>query len=307
MGLQKISGSILFLSLIIGLVLPQPALAADNQPTKAVDAQAHVTHPQLRVLNIRSISNFRDLGGYLTKDGHSTKWRKIFRAGDLSRFSAKDQSKVSALGIHTIIDFRSDDERIRAPSRWHDEEHQPTTILLPISGNAADWGAKLGRQLQSGKFTREEIRATIIDMYGTVPLANKAEYQALFTNILTSDGQPVLFHCTSGKDRTGIGAALILSALNVPRKTILQDYLLTNEAVNVELMSKTLAKVFSRQSGHDIAPDAIIPLLTVEQVYLETTFSAIDKAYGSMENYLRDALNLTSAKQAQLKQALLNQ
>ena len=306
MRLQIIPGVALSFSLIAGLISPCPAPAKDNQQAKAVDEQAHIAHQQVRVLDIGSISNFRDIGGYLNQEGLTTKWQKIFRSGDLSRFSARDQSKVSALGIHTVIDLRSDEERLRAPSRRHDEAQQPTTILLPIGGSAADWSSKLSRQLQSGDFTREEIRATIIDMYGAVPLSNKTEYKSLFTNILASNGQPVLFHCTSGKDRTGIGAALILSALHVPRKTIIKDFLLTNEAINVELMSKTLAKVFSRQSGHAIDPDAIVPLLTVEQVYLETTFTVIDKAYGSMDNYLRDALDLTSAKRTRLKQALLD-
>jgi protein-tyrosine phosphatase len=157
-----------------------------------------------------------------------------------------------------------------------------------------------------GGFSREEIHATFIEMYAAIPLENMTEYSALFTQILASDTAPILVHCTAGKDRTGIAAALILSALDVPRSTIMEDFMLTNEAIDVELMSKMLAMIFSKNSDYEIDPAAIEPMLIVQPIYLETAFAAIDAEYGSMDNYLQDALGLTAARRAQLKKVLLD-
>jgi protein-tyrosine phosphatase len=283
----------------VGLITPPVVWAVDEPQPDAVAEPA-------RILDIKSVINFRDIGGYVTVDGRSIAWRKIFRSGDFSRFSPKEQAVVSALGIATVIDLRSDKERVRGPSLWYDEADQPDIILLPIGGGAADWSSKLSRQLQEGGFSREEIHATFIEMYAAIPLENMAEYSALFTQILASDAAPILVHCTAGKDRTGIAVALILSALDVPRVTIMQDFMLTNEAIDVESVSKILAMILSKNSDHEIDSAAIGPMLSVQPIFLDTAFAAIDAEYGSMDNYLQDALGLTAARRAQLKKVLLD-
>ncbi|TDJ45227.1 MAG: tyrosine-protein phosphatase [Gammaproteobacteria bacterium] len=286
-------------NLLVGLIAPPVVWGAD-------EPQLDVVAEPTRILDIKSVINFRDIGGYVTVDGRSTAWRKIFRSGDFSRFSPQEQLVVSALGIATVIDLRSDEERARGPSLWYDESDQPEIILLPIGGSAADWFSKLSRQLQVGGFSREEIHATFIEMYAAIPLENMAEYSALFTHILASDAAPILVHCTGGKDRTGIAAALILSALDVPRVTIMQDFMLTNEAIDVGPVAKMLAMILSKNSDHEIDPVAIEPMLIVQPIFLETAFAAIDAEYGSMDNYLQDALGLTAARRAKLKNVLLD-
>jgi protein-tyrosine phosphatase len=289
----------LVFSLLTGFFSPPLVWAADERQPDTVAAPT-------RMLGVKSVINFRDIGGYVTVDGRSTTWRKIFRSGDFSRFSPKEQAVVSALGIATVIDLRSDEERARGPSLWYDEADQPEVVLLPIGGSAADWSSNLSRQLQSGGFSSAEIHATFIEMYASVPLENTPEYSALFAQILANDDVPILVHCTGGKDRTGIAAALILSALDVPRATIMQDFMLTNEAIDVALMAKMLAMIFSRDADSVIDPAAIEPMLIVQPIYLETAFAAIDAEYGSMDNYLEDALGLTEARRVRLKEVLLD-
>jgi protein-tyrosine phosphatase len=290
----------LFLTIALTIFSTTSTIAFTNDKQKN-----HSTDAQIHALNLKSINNLRDIGGYTTKDGQTTKWGLIYRSGDLSHLSSEDQNKLNTSGIKTIIDFRSADERTRAPSRWNSQAPQANIILLPIGGSAADWASEISQRLQAGGFTREEMNSTLIAMYRTVPIDNTAEYKALFEQIFVNTNQAILFHCTSGKDRTGIGAALILSALDVPRETIMQDYLLSNTTIDVEKMSRILAESFSKRSGSPIKPGAIVPILAVEASYLNATFTAIDDTYGSMDNYLREAMGLTDIKRAQLKKALL--
>ncbi len=259
---------------------------------------------QARILDVPGISNFRDIGGYQTTDGQTVKWGHVYRSGELSRVSNVTQAALNTLYLDTIIDFRSDEERDRSPSRWVDDATKPETLLLTIGGNAADWSSKLSRQIQSGAFTAQEIHQTFIETYRAIPQENTDEYAAMFDEILENDG-PVLIHCTAGKDRTGIGAALILSALDVPRDTIMQDFMLTNDAVDLERMLPLLAKIFGRQSGKDINPEAIRPLAAVDAVFLETTFQAIEDSHGDIDTYLNEALGLNDAKRKRLKEILL--
>ena len=276
--------------------------AAGNTPTAEADSFA----VPARILPIQTVMNFRDLGGYATTDGRTTKWRTVFRSGNFARLSPKEQMTLSALNLYQVMDLRSAGERERAPSLWYDDTHRPETVLLPIGGSTADWSSSLSRALQTGDFTSMDMHASFMSMYSTVPLSNAAEYAALFANILASDGRPVLIHCTAGKDRTGIAAALLLAALNVPLDTIMQDFMLSNITIDAERTSKMLAIIFSKQSGKEVDPVAIKPLLTVQPEYLETSFAVIENEYGSVDNYLREALGLTTAKRKQLQQLLLD-
>ena len=292
-------GFVVVVIMLAGFASPFSNCVAEERQIEAI------AEPE-RILDIQSIINFRDIGGYTTVDGRSTKWRKVFRSGDMSRFAAKDQPTVNALGINTVVDLRSDEERVRGPSRWYDEASRPETVLLPIGGSAADWSSSLSRQLQTGGFSRAELNATFIEMYATVPLENTEEYRALFTALLGNADEAMLIHCTGGKDRTGIAAALILAAVDVPRVTIMQDFLLTNEAIDVPRAAKILAMIFSRDADNQIDSVAIEPMLVVDPVYLETAFAAIEAEYGSLDNYFRVALGLTAGRRAELRAVLLD-
>jgi len=297
--MRNYSGLVVVVGMLAGFLSPFSNCVAEERQVDAIAAPT-------RILDIQSIINFRDIGGYTTVNGRSTKWRKVFRSGDMSRFAAKEQPVVSALGINMVVDLRSSEERLRGPSRWYDEASRPEIVLLPIGGSAADWSSSLSRQLQTGGFSRAELHATFIEMYATVPLDNTLEYRALFNALLANGDEPVLIHCTGGKDRTGIAAALILAALDVPRVTIMHDFLLTNEAIDVARTAKMLAMIFSRDADSQIEPVAIEPMLVVDPVYLETAFAAIEAEYGSLDNYFRVALGLTAARRAELRAVLLD-
>lgn len=258
----------------------------------------------IRVIELEGAHNFRDIGGYKTKDGKTVKWGQIYRSDKLSELTDDDYAELTNRNIQQVIDFRSDGERLTAQTDWRGED-VPDIIELSIGGSAAGWSNKLGKQLRSGDFTGADIRATFIDMYGAIPLDNTAQYRDMFDLLVDTDNRPVVIHCTSGKDRTGIGTVLILSALGVPRDTIITDFLLTNETIDLERTALNVAAQFSRNRETPLDAEDLKPLIGVELGYIEAYFTIVEEEYGSVDNYLRHGLDLTAEEQASLKTQLL--
>lgn len=257
-----------------------------------------------RVIKLEGAHNFRDIGGYETKDGRAVKWGQIYRSDKLSNLTDNDYTALSERHIQQVIDFRSDGERLTAQTDWRGED-VPKIQELSIGGNTADWSNRLAEQLGSGDFTGADIRATFLDMYRTIPLDNTEQYRDMFDLLVETTNLPVVIHCTSGKDRTGIGVALILSALGVPRHTIIADFLLTNEVIDLERAAPIVAAQFSRNRDEPLDPEDLKPLLGVELSYIEAYFTTIEEQYGSVDHYLRDGLDVTAEEQAILKAQLL--
>ncbi len=221
--------------------------------------------------------NFRDLGGYPTSDGRFVKWGMVFRTDDMYNLTETDLNYLSDIGMHTVVDFRSENEVAAAADKL------PSTtknhVLLPISpGNM-------------NEIRYENINPAIfIDymklMYSSLCTEDNIiyQYRKFFALLQDETKIPLSFHCSAGKDRTGIGAALFLYSLGVNEDIIIQDFLLSNKY----LESKYAALV------------AQIPELsiasTVEAEYMQITLGSIKENYGSVENYLENTLNVDIAK-----------
>lgn len=162
-----------------------------------------------RALPLERGSNFRDLGGYPGADSRRVAWGRIFRSGALPLLSEADYGLLSGLGIGAIVDLRSVEERAVAPTLLDDRTGalflSNDYSIAPMLANMRS-GAGTGRPLYAGT---ERTLAP--------------QYRMLFRRLLANDGA-VLFHCSAGQDRTGIGAALVLSALGVSREDIVADY-----------------------------------------------------------------------------------
>lgn len=256
-----------------------------------------------RILKLDGTRNLRDLGGYITEDGLSVRWGKLYRSDNLANLSVADKVALQARNITAVIDFRSAMERSMAETDWT-ANGTPEILLHPIGGTAADWSVSLARFLRTGDFSDDDIRNTFLDLYRTIPSHATSEYRALFDVILKDDGA-VLFHCTAGKDRTGIAAALILSALGVPRHVIVRDYMLTNAAVDANHSVERMASAFGARLQRDLDPDSMFPLVGVEEEYLNVMFDSIEADYGSVGGYLERGLKLANEDITALKQLLL--
>jgi len=258
-----------------------------------------------RIIAMPGVKNFRDMGGYKGADGRTMRWGKLYRSGHWAEFAGTPQTAAPAYGITTVIDFRSDAEKKRHPVGWPDG-WTPAYHATPIGGNAAAWVQDLYERLSSSPFPAKELRDQFILAFETIPVANADGLKRFFDIIL--EGEPedrVLFHCTAGKDRTGIAGALLMRALGAAEEDITADFLMTNDAVDLPATSAAIAARLSEKAGRAIEPGDVHPLVGVEPAFLDAAYASIDRAFGSVDAYLEDRLGLTADRQARLRDLFL--
>lgn len=250
-----------------------------------------------RVIPLSGASNFRDVGGYPTADGRRVKWGQIFRSNALSELTAEDYKTVNGLGVRLVCDLRSGEERIAQPTKWQGRE--PVFLTSPKNNLDFDMRGLLG----DGKPDAAKVRANFIAFYQQTHKVYALEYKAMFAKLVAGD-TPMLVHCTAGKDRTGVGSALILTALGVPRNIVVSDYALSEryQQSTMRQQAGTPSKPNPQAAMMaQIPPEVIQVLMRTDPAYIEATLDAIDKEYGSVEGYLSKELGVTTADIAALR------
>ncbi len=231
-------------------------------------------------------SNVRDLGGYVGRHGRQVRTGLVFRSAALAALTPSDLEVMGALGLCTVCDFRGVEERARAPTVLHG----PEIISLPIEPSV---GAGLRDILHTKEATGEALYSVLERAYVAYALASNVQYRTLFERLLMG-GTPLLFHCSAGKDRTGFGAALVLTALGVAWPDVVADFEATN-----------------RLWRRDTVPAADLPraiqesLLRAEPSLLTAAFAAAEREYGSIDLYFERALGLDGPARARLCGVLL--
>ena len=248
-----------------------------------------------RVIPLAGASNFRDVGGYPTTDGHRVKWGQVFRSNALSDLTAADYKTVDGLGLRLICDLRTDQERTAQPTMW---QGRPPAFLNSPKANL-DFDAK--SLMGEGTPTAETVRENFIAFYRQTPKVYAPEYKAMFARLKAGDA-PMLVHCTAGKDRTGVGSALILTALGVPRSIIVSDY-----AMSEKYQQSTMRQQAARADDPATAllaklpPEVLMVLMRTEPAYIEAALDALTAEYGSVEAFLDKELGVSAADLAALR------
>ncbi|HEU0198888.1 MAG TPA: tyrosine-protein phosphatase [Burkholderiaceae bacterium] len=244
-----------------------------------------------RSLALQGAVNCRDIGGYRTTDRRRVRWGRVLRSDSLSELSSADRAALSAGGVRSIIDLRHEDERLRHPSRWGDQ--------VPVRTHAIGFipraGQRLMDELRRKTLSKGAARQLVLEMYRELPLQHGHHYAHLLRLLLEPDALPALVHCTSGKDRTGFGIAVLLSALGVDRETIVADYLLTNR------YQRDLAFMV----GTDVDLEVLAIVKAADAEYLGAAFDAIERTWGEVHQFIRQGLGLTEQDLAQLQELLL--
>ncbi|MGK5094660.1 tyrosine-protein phosphatase [Deltaproteobacteria bacterium TL4] len=247
-----------------------------------------------RKIPFKGCYNFRDLGGYPTKDGRKVKWGTVFRSDQLLRLNNEDLELLESLKIKVLCDLRHEEERKKAVNRLP-ENNQIQSIHLPIYDERLDPGL-IRKKLEVDPLKGIDYHQVMIDVYQDYILKFTYQFKEIFNKLLDSSNLPLLFHCIGGKDRTGIASVLLLSALGVPENIVLYDYILTSA------FTKNWLNSLSTQAQ---MPEPLIPLFVVHKDYIQGAFDGVNQTYGSLDAYLKEALDLDEAKCSALQDLLL--
>ncbi len=244
--------------------------------------RCQVADSSLRQVQLQGAVNFRDIGGYVTSDGHRVKWHKIYRSADISKLTENDLLIIRQKKIIDVVDLRGVNESKNAPDKLNPGMDY---ILCPAGsdGDLNNWMKSL-----STVKTKAGGDSMMIAYYANTQfLADR--YKPMFAKLDSLSGDSaLLLHCTAGKDRTGIGTALILYALGVPYETIVQDYIATNYYRAGDNEQKIKQMVNYMHINEAVATD----LLSAKKEFLDATFAAIKNQYGSVNNYLKQEMGL---------------
>lgn len=222
---------------------------------------------------MRTIANFRELGGLTGAGGRRVASGRLFRSANPSLADDGDLDALAALGLDEIVDLRADDEKstdrpIGARFRW--------TSIPVITGD-------MSREL--AERPDEDADTRMLRVYRRLALEYGDAYRALLAR--AEAGSTMLVHCAAGKDRTGVAFLLLLTALGVPLEQILEDFLASNQA-----RDDLLRQFMPRLIADGIDPGPMLKLLEVRDIYLHTAIREIEQAHGSIECYLTDGLGV---------------
>lgn len=243
-----------------------------------------------RVLRLDGVHNFRDYGGYAGADGALVRTGLLWRSAQHGDASEADLEAIHDLGIVNVVDLRGPSEYESTPCRRHPDftaqvfRYPEETAGLALHTEAAD-----------GVVTAAEARAAMLRLYeGIAFRENLVPMLRCYFEVLRRAEGPSLVHCVAGKDRTGFAVALVQHVLGVDRDAILADYVLTNQAGNIEARIAAGAEHIRAKYGA-IEETTIRTLMGVDEDYLTTALAAVEARYGTIDTYLSDVIGLDEA------------
>ncbi|WP_253201207.1 tyrosine-protein phosphatase [Sphingomonas quercus] len=262
-------------------------------------ADGAMTEVSERIVPLAQGSNFRDIGGYAAADGRHVRWGVIYRSGASAMLTPDDVSKVNALGLRNMVDLRSDEERVLAPSKidgvpYSAIGYSMTTLLAGMKNAAPQNGATI---------------------YRGFPTMLAPQLRIVFDLLRRQQG-PIEYNCSAGQDRTGFTTAMILSALGIPRETIIQDYHLSTayrqpqyEMPHIDLArypDNAAAQMFGRYQDNP-AMRVAQPLKEADGTpFLKGAFDEIEAKWGSVDAYLEQEVGVSAADRAELRRLYLH-
>ncbi|MEU1431817.1 tyrosine-protein phosphatase [Nocardia sp. NPDC005746] len=257
--------------------------SAGSGSAAADDPVSTLPAPATTAIRLDGATNFRDIGGYRTADGRTVRTGLVYRSNGLDKLTDADLAKLNTAGVTLDVDLRNGSERSGAPDRV------PTGAQYKVADVVSfDSGISfhefpvitLGRAVIDGLINgSSDLKMSIqypfmVDFHGS-----DVAFGTLLRSIAGNSGGATVYHCTSGKDRTGWATAVLLTVLGVPRDVVNADFLASN-----------------KQLGDAKA---------VELSWLEAAFDEVDRLYGSVDKYVRDGLGLDQATIDALRAKLL--
>ena len=253
-------------------------------------------------MKLEGQANFRDLGGYKTTDGHRVKYGVIYRSGQLNKLSDADLAKLKALGIRTVIDLRGTAEaETRGKDRLPDGVR---SVSYPIDPSS------LPKEEPSSGAASAGNSDLMLQMTRSIMINRTDVYASIIRDLAEPANRPLVFHCTAGKDRTGIGSAIVLTLLGVPWETVRDDYLLSNfyrkdeNERDLKILREDIAKRQGIPPGQ-VDMTAYEGMFLVKPEYLDAAHDEVIRRFGSMESFLRKGLGISDETINTLRNELL--
>lgn len=249
-----------------------------------------------RALTLEGAVNFRDLGGYQTRAGKRLRWGRVFRSGHLSNLSARDKRVFAGLDIGNICDFRLAEERDK------EKTDLPGDAALRILGIQPGIGDKrFFHRLFASANDPSEVVDAMHRMMAVLVIDAAPHYAGMFETLHNAPDKAVLLNCSAGKERTGIGSALFLAALDVPYETILYDFMLSGEYFPALAEVPRVLEKYEVKRPRGEAERLIMPLLETRESYLKAAWDALDAEYGSVDEFLATQYGLDQPARAALQ------
>ena len=270
-----------------------------DKPTEELNINTINTRRDRR-LPFSGARNFRDLGGYRATDGKTVCWGRLYRSDGLNELTDKDLELLSELSLDRVIDFRTELESGHRPDRLPAEK-SPRVVKIPIE----DSSTKVWHEAQRdaiNKLRSIDTGESMVKTYEELATQFTPEMRKFVQEVTSAQGRPVLFHCMAGKDRTGFAAAILLRMLGVPQETVMEDYLLTNEYLLFHFKWRLFLVRLLRGKRF---VEKVKGFMAADPSYLSAAFDAIDREYGSFENYVQNGLGLTEKDIERMKELYL--
>lgn len=261
----------------------------------------------MRSLHLIGAPNARDLGGLQTTDGREIRKGMLIRSGMLQHLTDEDCEILRSVPLKTVIDFRTEREMQEMPDvKIPGVRYVPCPILKEMSGITREETENVipafFRAAMDAGFEAED---RMTQMY--IPLVegdySLDHYREFLDHVLHHENGALLYHCTAGKDRVGVGTMLILTALGVDRDTILEDYLLTNNYCKSE--TDQTVKTAKKYSDAPSTEFAIRAFDSARERYMRTAWESIDRRYGDVKTFMTERLDFGEEKQAALREKYL--
>lgn len=243
--------------------------------------QSKIKQPE-RIIELEGACNVRDLGGYNNADGREIQWGRFYRGDNQHKLTEHDQELLIGRGIRTVIDLR------------YEQELNVAKDVFAASNRVTYYNVDLINPATTNQPQVESLGELYVNMLDN----NQDAFRRVFELLADHSGEPVLFHCTAGKDRTGMVAALLLDLADVPHTTIIEDYAMTAECL-LPIMDELRA---SRPEG--IPADLYERFLGCDPGNMEMMLQHLRTTYGGAKHYLAES-KLPEEKIVVLKQKLL--
>jgi len=256
-------------------------------------------------LDITTVPNLRDVGGYETQDGATVVRGLAYRSDTFNPMSAADLRRLGEIGLKQDFDLRTKAEVEARPDELPPGVQYTLLNVLADAKSAAP--AELETLMHDPKKANEVLGGGKIDSlfiqgyreFVSLPSA-KQSYRTLFLSLSEREKLPAVFHCTTGKDRTGWASAALLSLLGVPRETVMADFLRSNEYV-LPQFRKDIDGFVAAGGDSTIA----LAIFGVKKEYLDASLDEMEKNYGTVEEYFSKGLGIDAAGQAALRDLYL--